>query len=124
MSEVASAQAVLLEFSDVRLAFGVSDEYSFVLHRDTVLYGAPQVWQPSVQHFFYPAGRLQGTCTPGASAASPCKRPQARMLKGRLRNLPLSASALHCVMSWEPRMNVRAKSVRRLQSGALASWSR
>lgn len=35
------AQAVLRDFSDVRLAFGMSDEYSFALHKDTTLYGAP-----------------------------------------------------------------------------------
>ena len=33
-------QAVMEEFPDVRLAFGESDEYSFVLHKDCQLYGA------------------------------------------------------------------------------------
>ncbi|KAG1679116.1 hypothetical protein FOA52_000471 [Chlamydomonas sp. UWO 241] len=33
-----AAREVLREFSDVRIAFGESDEYSFVLHRGTALY--------------------------------------------------------------------------------------
>ncbi len=45
---------MLLEFSDVRLAFGVSDEYSFVLHKDTVLYGTLLAGGPSVQHVRLP----------------------------------------------------------------------
>lgn len=32
-------QEVLKLFSDVRLAYGESDEYSFVLHKNTTLYG-------------------------------------------------------------------------------------
>jgi hypothetical protein len=34
------AQAVMTEFPDVRIAFGESDEYSFVLPRSAALYGA------------------------------------------------------------------------------------
>lgn len=32
-------QAVMKEFPDIRVAFGESDEYSFVFHKDAVLYG-------------------------------------------------------------------------------------
>jgi tRNA(His) guanylyltransferase len=32
-------QGVMREFPDIILAFGESDEYSFVLHKDTTLYG-------------------------------------------------------------------------------------
>ena len=32
-------QAVLREFPDIRLAYGDSDEYSFVFHRKTDIYG-------------------------------------------------------------------------------------
>lgn len=32
-------QEVINLFSDIRLAFGESDEYSFVLHKGTTLYG-------------------------------------------------------------------------------------
>ena len=32
-------QEVMNLFSDIRLAFGESDEYSFVLHKGTTLYG-------------------------------------------------------------------------------------
>lgn len=35
-----SGQCVLRMFPDVRLAYGESDEYSFVLHKDSSLYGA------------------------------------------------------------------------------------
>jgi tRNA(His) guanylyltransferase len=34
-------QEVLVEFPDVRIAFGESDEYSFVLHKSAKLYGKP-----------------------------------------------------------------------------------
>ena len=34
-----AAKEVLREFPDVRIAFGQSDEYSFVLHKDTSIYG-------------------------------------------------------------------------------------
>ncbi|CAG9460533.1 unnamed protein product [Pedinophyceae sp. YPF-701] len=34
-----AACAVMEEFGDIRLAYGESDEYSFVLHKDTKLYG-------------------------------------------------------------------------------------
>eukprot|EP00879_Flechtneria_rotunda_P027443 GHRR01029399.1.p1 GENE.GHRR01029399.1~~GHRR01029399.1.p1 ORF type:complete len:216 (+),score=26.68 GHRR01029399.1:658-1305(+) len=33
------AKCVMQEFSEIKLAFGESDEYSFVLHKDTQLYG-------------------------------------------------------------------------------------
>jgi tRNA(His) 5'-end guanylyltransferase len=33
---------VLREFADVRLGYGESDEYSFVLHPGTALYGERQ----------------------------------------------------------------------------------
>lgn len=33
-------QSVLRQFPDIRIAFGESDEYSFVFHKDTRLYGA------------------------------------------------------------------------------------
>lgn len=32
-------QEVLTTFGDVRLAFGESDEFSFVIHKDSTLYG-------------------------------------------------------------------------------------
>ena len=32
-------QEVMKLFSDIRMAFGESDEYSFVLHKNTTLYG-------------------------------------------------------------------------------------
>jgi tRNA(His) guanylyltransferase len=32
-------QAVMVDFPDIRIAFGESDEYSFVLHKDTQVYG-------------------------------------------------------------------------------------
>lgn len=32
-------QEVVKLFSDVRIAYGESDEYSFVLHKNTTLYG-------------------------------------------------------------------------------------
>ncbi|WPT14432.1 Putative tRNA(His) guanylyltransferase [Picochlorum sp. SENEW3] len=35
----AAAVAVMKEFPDIRVAFGESDEYSFVFHKDAVLYG-------------------------------------------------------------------------------------
>jgi hypothetical protein len=34
-----SLQLVMREFPEARLAYGESDEYSFVLHKDTNLYG-------------------------------------------------------------------------------------
>ncbi len=33
------SQAVLSEFPDIRIAFGQSDEYSFVFHKDTSIHG-------------------------------------------------------------------------------------
>ena len=33
------AGAVMREFSDIVMAYGQSDEYSFVLRRDTTLFG-------------------------------------------------------------------------------------
>lgn len=33
-------QCVMREFPEARMAYGESDEYSFVLHKDTNLYGA------------------------------------------------------------------------------------
>ena len=33
-------QELLVEFPEIRIAFGESDEYSFVLHKSTQLYGA------------------------------------------------------------------------------------
>ena len=33
------ARQVVMEFRDIRIAFGESDEYSFVLHKDTQLWG-------------------------------------------------------------------------------------
>lgn len=35
----AAAQAVMVDFPDIRIAFGESDEYSFALHKDTQVYG-------------------------------------------------------------------------------------
>jgi tRNA(His) 5'-end guanylyltransferase len=35
----AAMQAVLVDYPDVRMAFGQSDEYSFVLHKNTTIYG-------------------------------------------------------------------------------------
>jgi len=35
----AAAKAVLVDYPDVRMAFGQSDEYSFVLHKNTTIYG-------------------------------------------------------------------------------------
>lgn len=32
-------QCVMREFPEARLAYGESDEYSFILHKDTNLYG-------------------------------------------------------------------------------------
>jgi len=32
-------QCVMREYPDARMAYGESDEYSFVLHKDTCLYG-------------------------------------------------------------------------------------
>lgn len=32
-------QRVMREFPEARMAYGESDEYSFVLHKDTQLYG-------------------------------------------------------------------------------------
>ena len=32
-------QAVMNDFPDIRIAFGESDEYSFVFHKTTKLYG-------------------------------------------------------------------------------------
>ena len=32
-------QGVMRDFPDITIAFGESDEYSFVLHKDTTLYG-------------------------------------------------------------------------------------
>ena len=46
-------QGVLTEFGDVRLAYGVSDEYSFVLHKDTNLYGASQYFHLSACPAFW-----------------------------------------------------------------------
>ena len=37
-----AAKEVLREFPDVRIAFGQSDEYSFVLQKDTSIYGEAQ----------------------------------------------------------------------------------
>ena len=42
-------QEVVKLFSDIRLAFGESDEYSFVLHKGTTLYGE-SVWLYNCQH--------------------------------------------------------------------------
>ncbi len=39
-----AAQAVMAEFADVRLAYGESDEYSFVLHRAAQLYSERTQW--------------------------------------------------------------------------------
>lgn len=36
-----AAQEVMHGFPDVRIAYGESDEYSFVLHKHTTLFGAP-----------------------------------------------------------------------------------
>ena len=36
------AQAVLRDFSDIRIAYGESDEYSFVFHKNTAMYGEPR----------------------------------------------------------------------------------
>jgi tRNA(His) 5'-end guanylyltransferase len=36
---VLCTQAVMSEFPDVRVAFGESDEYSFVLHKGFTVYG-------------------------------------------------------------------------------------
>ena len=41
MAGMSCEQAVMTEFADVRLAYGESDEYSFVLHRQADLYGEP-----------------------------------------------------------------------------------
>lgn len=35
----ACAQDVMLEFPDIKLAFGQSDEYSFLLRKETTTYG-------------------------------------------------------------------------------------
>jgi hypothetical protein len=60
-------QAVLAEFQDIRLAFGESDEYSFVFHKDCQLYGelaaaGASGWQRR---------RLLRLCTVGADTAEP-----------------------------------------------------
>jgi len=34
----------MVEFPDIRIAFGESDEYSFVLHKDTQVYGKRYVY--------------------------------------------------------------------------------
>lgn len=34
-----AVQCVMREFPEARMAYGESDEYSFVLHKDTQLYG-------------------------------------------------------------------------------------
>ncbi|GAX74996.1 hypothetical protein CEUSTIGMA_g2442.t1 [Chlamydomonas eustigma] len=34
-----AAKAVLVDYPDIRIAFGQSDEYSFVLHKNTAIYG-------------------------------------------------------------------------------------
>ncbi len=39
LSATIHVQAVFSEFTDVRIAFGVSDEYSFVLHKHSRLFG-------------------------------------------------------------------------------------
>lgn len=39
---VTGMQAVMDEFTDMRLAYGESDEYSFALHKASKLYGAPR----------------------------------------------------------------------------------
>jgi tRNA(His) 5'-end guanylyltransferase len=33
-------QCVMHEYPEARMAYGESDEYSFILHKDTQLYGA------------------------------------------------------------------------------------
>jgi hypothetical protein len=36
---VCTLQSVMREFPEARMAYGESDEYSFILHKDTNLYG-------------------------------------------------------------------------------------
>lgn len=40
-----SAKEVLNEFGDVRIAFGESDEYSFVFYKHTKIYGMYNSWK-------------------------------------------------------------------------------
>eukprot|EP00775_Hariotina_reticulata_P000608 gene608-896_t len=40
------AKCVIREYPDARLAYGESDEYSFVLHKDTCLYEQPLLYTP------------------------------------------------------------------------------
>lgn len=39
---LAIMQGVMMDFPDIIIGFGESDEYSFVLHKDTALYGGFQ----------------------------------------------------------------------------------
>ncbi len=43
-ARVILVQAVMAEFHDIRIAYGESDEYSFIFHRATDLYGMCVVW--------------------------------------------------------------------------------
>ena len=50
------AQDVVREFGDIRLAFGESDEYSFVLHKDTQLYGKQEELEQLPPAVYYSTG--------------------------------------------------------------------
>eukprot|EP00887_Chlorella_sp_A99_P005211 scaffold1.g5211.t1 len=89
----AAAVDVMREYGDIRIAFGESDEYSFVLHKDTQLYGRRQSKLVSLlasvftgsyvrrwpQHF--PGVALQAT--PAFDARAVCY-PSARILRDYL----------------------------------------
>jgi hypothetical protein len=66
---LAGTQCVMREFPETRLAFGESDEYSFVLHKDTQLYGACGEWRPRARR---PQPQQHSVC---ASARAPTRTP-------------------------------------------------
>ena len=100
-------QDVMREYGDIRLAFGESDEYSFVFHKDTKLYGAlpgqrPAGWLvrqlpacrparlPSTTHTH--AGWLQGGGNASLCPSSPPVSLAATCAAGRSTSLACSCS--------------------------------
>lgn len=107
-----ATQEVMHCFPDVRIAYGESDEYSFVLHKHTTLFGGCALSLPTSNiltvivpqidaaasscHYLYPY-LLQRTYDCGARALrrSHCKPPQ--VLMAAVCSIPL---ILHCATTW------------------------